>query len=85
MLVVESDDIVAGLIVEQSHGMQYFLEDSFEPSSPGDMESLAPYVSGAYRHGGRVFYVASLRSLIRDDRFFDVAAGNASQTKWVRK
>lgn len=85
VLVIEAEEMVVGLVVEQSHGMQYFVEDNFEPTAPSDVESITPYVSGAYRHGGRVFYVASLKSLIRDERFFEVAADEASQTNWVRK
>lgn len=73
VLVVEDHDVVMGFLVEQSLGMQYFLEESFESIAPADAASLRPYIRGAYRHGGRVFYVASLKSLVRDGEFFDVA------------
>ena len=32
-----------------------------------------PFIKGAYRHGGRVFYVVSLAALVRDERFLNVA------------
>jgi twitching motility protein PilI len=73
VLVVEDDDLVAGLLVEQSLGIQHFLEDSFEEAETEALGALAPYVRGAFRHGGRVYYDAQLTALLRDDRFFDVA------------
>lgn len=73
VLVVENDDVVAGLLVEQSLGMQHFLEDNFESGTPDGMDALHPFIQGAYRHAGRVFYVVSLQTLLQDDGFFDVA------------
>jgi twitching motility protein PilI len=73
MLIVEDRDLVAGLIVEQSLGIQHFLEDSFEPAGDDVIESLRPYVAGAFRHGGRVFYQMNLQAILRDEKFFDVA------------
>lgn len=73
VLVVEDEDIVAGLLVEQSLGMQHFAEDAFESSEGSDLGQLAPYVLGAFRHGGRVFHEVELKAILRDDRFFDVA------------
>lgn len=76
VLIVEDDDLVAGFLVEQSQGIQHFLEDSFEDTAVDGVDALKPYVQGAYRHGGRVFYQAHLKSILRDDRFFDVAESN---------
>ncbi len=73
VLVVEDEDLVAGLVVEQSLGIQHFLEDSFETAQLENMESLQPFVTGAFRHSGRLFYQLHLRSILRDDKFFDVA------------
>ena len=73
VLVAEAGDLVAGLLVEQSLGMQHFHEDSFEEAPPDALGALEPYVSGAFRHGGRIFYQARLTSILLDDRFFDVA------------
>jgi twitching motility protein PilI len=73
VLVVEQGETVAGLVVEQSLGMQHFLDDSFEEGRPEGLEPIHDYIQGAYRHGGRVFYVVSLTSLIRDEKFNDVA------------
>ena len=74
VLIVEDEDIVAGLLVEQSLGMQHFNEDSFEESDGQSLKSLQPYVVGAFRHGGRVFHEIRLKSILRDEKFFNVAA-----------
>lgn len=73
VLVVEEGDMVAGLLVEQSLGMQHFLEDNFEEASTDGLGELGPFVLGAFRHGGRIFYEARLTSILKDDKFFDVA------------
>lgn len=73
VLVVEDEDLVAGLLVEQSLGMQHFLEDTFEPAPADTLGALSPFVRGAFRNGGRIFYDAQLKLILRDQRFFDVA------------
>jgi twitching motility protein PilI len=74
VLMVEDSDLVAGLIVEQSLGIQHFLEDSFEEETTTEgLDSLQSYVKGAFRHGGRVFFEMNLKSILQGDRFFDVS------------
>jgi twitching motility protein PilI len=73
VLVVEDEDLIAGLVVEQSLGIQHFLEGSFEEADREGLESLAPYVRGGFRHGGRVFFEMELTSVLRDEKFFEVA------------
>ena len=72
VLVVEDESLIAGLMVEQSLGIQHFLKDSFEEASFEALGALKPYVRGAFRHGGRVFYEAHLKSILKDEKFFDV-------------
>lgn len=72
VLVIEDEDIVAGLVVEQSLGIQHFLEDSFEETTAEGATALQPYIRGAFRHGGRMFYETHLKSILRDEKFFDV-------------
>ena len=79
VLVVEDGEIVAGLMVEQSLGIQHFLEDSYEESDGADLGGFAPYVTGAFRHGGRVYHEVQLKAILRDDKFFDVAQGKQEQ------
>lgn len=73
VLIVESDELIAGLVVEQSLGIQHFLEGSYEEADGDSLESLAPYVKGAFRHGGRVFFEMALSAILRDEKFFEVA------------
>lgn len=73
VLVVEDEELIAGFLVEQSLGIQHFLEDSFEETTAEGVAALKPYLRGAFRHGGRVFYQAHLKSILRDHKFFDVA------------
>jgi twitching motility protein PilI len=73
VLVVELGDLAAGLLVEQSLGMQHFLQEAFEEAPADVLEALAPYVRGAFRHGGRIFYEIELASILRNERFLDVA------------
>ncbi len=73
VLVVEDEDLVAGLLVEQSLGTQHFLSASYEEATADTVEGLKPYLRGAFRHGGRVYYEAHLKSILRDEKFFDVA------------
>lgn len=73
VLIVRTNEIQVGLVVEQSLGMQYFQTDAFEDGVPDGLNALHTFVAGAYRHGGRVFYVVSLSSLVQDERFINVA------------
>lgn len=77
ILVAEEGDLLVGLVVEQSLGMQQFPAETRKADLPREMESVLPFVRGSFRHGGRVWYVFSLRSLIRDRGFFDVAESAA--------
>ncbi len=79
VLVVEDGDVIAGLVVEQSLGIHHFLEDSYEETDGGDLGELAPFVSGAFRHGGRVYHEVHLKAILRDEKFFDVAQANQEQ------
>jgi len=76
VMVIEEGDLVVGLLVEQSLGMQHFLEDGFEKVTPAELPGLQGNLRGAYRHGGRIYYVVSLLSLVRDEEFFEVAEQN---------
>ncbi|NKC00381.1 MAG: chemotaxis protein CheW [Pseudomonadales bacterium] len=73
LLIVEDEDVVAGLLVEQSLGIQHFSEESFEAHDGEGLAGLQPFAEGAFRHGGRVFHEVHLKAILRDERFFDVA------------
>lgn len=73
VLVVEDGDLVAGLMVEQSLGIQHFLSEAHEEVAVEALGALGPFVHGAFRHGGRIYYEVELTSLIGSERFLDVA------------
>lgn len=73
VLIVEDEDLAAGLVVEQSLGIQHFVEGSYEEAGGEGLETLKPFVKGAFRHGGRVFFEMELKSILRDEKFFEVA------------
>ncbi len=75
VLVVEDGDFLAGLLVEQALGMQRFHRDSYADDGPREMDALTPFMGGSYRQSGRVWYVFSVRKLVRDGAFMDVADG----------
>ena len=73
VLIVEDEDLVAGLVVEQSLGIQPFLEGSHEEATGDGLDPIRPFVKGAFRHGGRVFFEMEPKSILRDEKFFNVA------------
>lgn len=73
VLLVDDGEVSAGLLVEQSLGLQHFAADSFEQSQPEGFPELQRFLRGAYRHGGRVYYQVELAAVLRDESFFAVA------------
>jgi twitching motility protein PilI len=73
VLVVEDGDLVAGLLVEQLLGMQYFGERASEPVPSDQLGRLGRYVCRTFRQGGRIYHEARLHSILRDERFLSVA------------
>jgi twitching motility protein PilI len=73
VLVVDTPVARVGLVVEQSLGLQHFVAESFEEGRPDGLPALQPFVDGAYRHGGRMFYLVRLSDLVQDERFNQVA------------
>ncbi|GAA5315842.1 MAG: chemotaxis protein CheW [Candidatus Pelagadaptatus aseana] len=73
VLVLETEDLYSGLIVDQVFGMQHFPVDSFASEAEDVPESVASFVSGSYRHAGSEWRVFSPRLLEQDARFMDVA------------
>jgi len=73
VIVVETGEMTAGLVVEQSLGMQHFLLENYEQGLPDGLDKMHCHLDGAYRHGGRIFYIAKLKELIGDRHFMDVS------------
>ncbi|WNO09357.1 chemotaxis protein CheW [Teredinibacter sp. KSP-S5-2] len=75
VLVLETDTLYSGLVVDQAYGMQHFYIDSFRESVEGLPESIAPYVRGSYSNAqGEQWLVFRMETLAEDDRFTNAAA-----------
>jgi twitching motility protein PilI len=73
VLVVEHNDVFAGLLVDEVFGLQHFEQDSFEPISISKRQgSKAEFVKGYFRReqNWRVF---SLFALAKSPVFMSVA------------
>lgn len=73
VLVIDHQDVFAGLLVDEVLGMQHFSERSLMPESPDDSEpNIAPYIQGRFlrEQAWRVF---SPRVLVQSPGFMDVA------------
>ena len=52
VLVLEMNDLYAGLVVNEAYGMQHFPEEVAGAELPGDVQHLAAYSKGAYAQDG---------------------------------
>ena len=74
VLVLEMNDLYAGLVVNEAYGMQHFPEEVAGAELPGDVQHLAAYSKGAYAQDGLTWMTFSPYNLVRDPRFFNAAA-----------
>lgn len=73
VLVIEHQDVFAGLLVDEVLGMQHFNERSLMPGSPGDSEpSVAPFVQGRFLRE-QAWLIFSPKVLVQSQGFRDVA------------
>lgn len=75
VLVLETENIYSGIVVDIAYGMQHFPADKFGPSKGEMVEEVKPFVKGAYRdtHGGQ-WLVFNLAMLAEDPKFLNAAA-----------
>ena len=73
VLVIDREDVFAGLIVDAVLGMQYFPTDTFNPDTGQVMEPVKPYLQGRYQRGGHPWYVLDIDALLNEPEFVDVA------------
>jgi twitching motility protein PilI len=75
ILVVDSEDLYIGFVVDESLGMQHFPQDSFQ-QDPGEVdEKYYPFVTGSYSAAGVNWPVISLLLLPQDPRLQNLAEG----------
>jgi|SRR5690554_1911505 len=73
ILVLETETLYSGLIVDQVLGMQHFPADEYQPSSSDLVESMQSYVGGSYPVGDMMWNVFHLSLLAKDEKFINAA------------
>lgn len=73
MLLVETGDVMTGLVVDMVAGMQRLPEKNFTRQVHQVPESIFPFLRGTYSRDGEDWIVLSLRSWLQDESFRDVA------------
>lgn len=75
VLVVESDDIYSGLLVDGILGMQHFPVDSYVQEMAGiEFQEMVPFLQGSFREeNGQDWVVFSPWLLVRSEKFFQAA------------
>jgi twitching motility protein PilI len=74
VVVVNHRDIPAGLMVDEVLGFRRFAEAEFNAEAPPTMIRCETYLAGAFRRGGEVWPVLSLKSLVESQSFLQAAS-----------
>lgn len=75
VLVLETDDLFSGLVVERALGMQYFEVSQFRAqTAEGLPDRLKPYIGGIYKSGDQQdWQVLDFSKVAADSRFVNAA------------
>jgi twitching motility protein PilI len=73
VVVVNHRDIPAGLMVDEVLGFRRFAEAEFNAEPPPTVVRCDSYLAGAFRRGGEVWPVLSLKSLVESQSFLQAA------------
>ncbi len=74
IIVVNHRDIPAGLMVDEVLGFRRFAEADFNPDPPPTVIRCDSYLAGAFRRGGEVWPVLSLKTLVESQSFLQAAS-----------
>jgi twitching motility protein PilI len=74
VVVVNHREIPAGLIVDEVLGFRRFAESEFNAEAPPTVLRCDAYLAGAFRRGGEVWPVLSLKSLVESQSFLQAAS-----------
>ena len=74
VVVVNHREIPAGLIVDEVLGFRRFAESEFNAEAPPTVIRCEAYLAGAFRRGGEVWPVLSLKSLVESQSFLQAAS-----------
>ncbi len=73
VLVLETENLYSGLMVDQVFGMQHFPTDQFQAESGLVDAVIQPYTEGSYEHDGQRWTVFRPAFLAQDPRFINAA------------
>jgi twitching motility protein PilI len=73
-LVVNHREVPAGLIVDEVLGFRRFAEREFNAEPPPTVIRCDSYLAGAFRRGGEVWPVLSMKSLVESPSFLQAAS-----------
>jgi twitching motility protein PilI len=74
VVVVNHREIPAGLMVDEVLGFRRFAENEFDAEAPPTVIRCDSYLAGAFRRGGDVWPVLSLKSLVESQSFLQAAS-----------
>jgi twitching motility protein PilI len=74
VVVVNHREIPAGLMVDEVLGFRRFAETEFNAEAPPTVIRCDSYLAGAFRRGGEVWPVLSLKSLVESQSFLQAAS-----------
>lgn len=73
VIVVNHRDIPAGLMVDEVLGFRRFAEREFNVEPPPTVIRCDSYLAGAFRRGGEIWPVLSLKTLVESQNFMQAA------------
>jgi twitching motility protein PilI len=74
VVVVNHREVPAGLMVDEVLGFRRFAEAEFNAEAPPTVIRCDSYLAGAFRRGGEVWPVLSLKSLVESQSFLQAAS-----------
>jgi twitching motility protein PilI len=74
IVVVNHREIPAGLMVDEVLGFRRFAEAEFNAEAPPTVIRCDSFLAGAFRRGGEVWPVLSLKSLVESPSFLQAAS-----------
>jgi len=74
IIVVNHREIPAGLMVDEVLGFRRFAEAEFNAEAPPTVIRCDSFLAGAFRRGGEVWPVLSLKSLVESQSFLQAAS-----------
>jgi twitching motility protein PilI len=74
VIVVNHREVPAGLVVDEVLGFRRFAEREFNADPPPTVIRCDSYLAGAFRRGGEVWPVLSLKTLVESQSFLQAAS-----------